>query len=186
MLTFPILSAISETLIATGHHLIIGPDPTQISYFLLFPIINMLQIVALVITVNISIFFLEKKHNLHTYSVYIKLMVQNLKVLYHHHVCNCWIIKNISSIIYINVYNLHTKFRIHSSNSVLVITVWLKAKWKCSHDHNVVSYSGVAGGQILNKSYIFSTGLLPYVISGPYIKGCYCLSHLTSLCIHHN
>lgn len=37
----------------------------------------------------------------------------------------------------------------------------------------------------LNERSIVFTDLLPYVISGPYNKWCYCCSHITSLCGHY-
>lgn len=33
--------------------------------------------------------------------------------------------------------------------------------------------------------YIIFLKLLPYIISGPYTKWCYCHSHLTSSCVLH-
>jgi hypothetical protein len=64
-----------------------------------------------------------------------------LKVPHQGHVGNCWLTRNIYYIIFRDVYNFHRDFHISSSNSPLVITAKLKAKWKCLYDCHIVLHS---------------------------------------------
>jgi hypothetical protein len=54
-------------------------------------------------------------------------VTHNLQVLHHYHTCNCQI-TNISLLIYMYVYDLHTKFHMPKYNSSLVTALQLKAK----------------------------------------------------------
>jgi len=62
-------------------------------------------------------------------SVCIKFSRYALRVLYHHHVCNCCLINIISYIICRNVYYLHTNFHKPSYTDSLVITIEPKVKY---------------------------------------------------------
>jgi hypothetical protein len=69
-----------------------------------------------------------------------------------------------------------------SANDLFVITVRLKAK-EVHCMATILFY--ILQKSYQNKSCICFNGLLPYIISGPYIKLCYCCYHLTSLCTCH-
>jgi hypothetical protein len=111
-----------------------------------------------IVTVVIIIFHFSKISYLNTDPVCIKLFRHNLKFalvpcLYWCHVCNCWLMSNISYMICSYVYYFHTP--------TLVITVKMIADWKF---HTTMLF------------YI----LLPDIIPGPYMKWCYHCFHLTS------
>jgi len=76
---------------------------------------------------------------------------------------------------------LHKRFYSHSSNGVSVSAVRPTAK----HNFRMTSMSFYILQTKFNNSYVFFKDILPYVISGVYIKCHYCHSHLTSSCVNH-
>jgi hypothetical protein len=81
---------------------------------------------------------------------------------------------------YIYIYP-HSVFHIPSCNGSLVIAVKLKAKSQFFLGHNIVVLHFIKEITLTTVAHVLKINLLPYILSGHYIKWSNCCSHLMNL-----